>query len=81
MSTIDERTALREFIEQCARRDGSRAVPESEVRSAIRGYVKCLGIIYRGRRELTPAQLGRAVQYYHKRRAQLRRQPSLLAAA
>ena len=56
-------------------------MPESEVRSAIRGYVKCLGIIYRGRRELTPAQLDRAVQYYHKRRAQLRRQPMLVAAA
>jgi hypothetical protein len=78
---IDERAALREFIEQWARRDGSRAVPEAEVRSAIRGYVKCLGIIYHGRRELTPAQLDRAVAYYHKRRAQLRRQPSLLAAA
>lgn len=77
---IDERTTLRDFIEQCARRDGARAVPESEVRSAIRGYVKCLGIAYRRRRELTPAQLDRAVQYYHKRRQQLRRQPPLLAA-
>jgi hypothetical protein len=77
---IDERAALREFIEQCARRDGSHAVSESEVRSAIRGYVKCLGIIYRGRRELTPAQLDRAVAFYHKRRARLRRQPLLLAA-
>jgi hypothetical protein len=80
MNTRDVKTALREFIEQCAKRDGSRAVPEAEVRSAIRGYVKCLGIIYRGRRELSPAQLDRAVAYYHKRRAQLRRQPSLLAA-
>lgn len=77
---IDERTALREFIEQCARRDGNRAVPEAEVRSAIRGYVKCLGIAYRRRRELTPAQLDRAVQFYHKRRIALRRQPPLLAA-
>lgn len=72
--------ALRDFIEQCARRDGMRAVPESEVRSAIRGYVKCIGIVYRGQRELTPEQIARAVRYYHRRRAQLRRQPALLAA-
>jgi hypothetical protein len=74
------KTALRDFIEQCARRDGSRAVPESEVRSAIRGYVKCLGIVYRTRREIAPAQLDRAVRYYHKRRADLHRRPPLLAA-
>ncbi|HET9096417.1 MAG TPA: hypothetical protein VFN37_07125 [Candidatus Baltobacteraceae bacterium] len=76
----DEKAALANFIEQCARRDGARAVPESEVRGAIRGYVKCLGIAYRGRRELTPAQLDRAVRHYHKRRAELHRQPPLLAA-
>lgn len=72
--------ALREFIDQCARRDGSRAVPEAEIRSAIRGYVKCLGIAYRSRRELTPAQLDRAMRYYSKRRLELHRQPPLLAA-
>jgi hypothetical protein len=76
----DFRTALRDFIEQCARRDGSRPVPEPQVRSAIRGYVKCLGIAYRTPHELTPAQLDRAVRYYHKRRTQLRKQPMLLAA-
>lgn len=76
----NEKAALADFIEQCARRDGSRAVPESEVRSAIRGYVKCLGIAYRGRRELTPPQLDRAVRYYRRRRAELHRQPPLLAA-
>ena len=73
-------TALRDFIEQCARRDGARAVPESEVRSAIRGYIKAWGIANRTRRELTATQLDRAVRYYHKRRVELRRQPPLLAA-
>jgi hypothetical protein len=77
---IELKTALRDFIEQCARRDGSRAVPEVEVRGAIRGYVKCMGIVYRRQRELTPAQLDRAVRYYHKRRAELHRRPPLLAA-
>lgn len=72
--------AIREFIDQCARRDGSRAVPESEIRSAIRGYVKCFGIAHRSRRELTPAQVDRAVRYYRKRRIELHRQPPLLAA-
>lgn len=76
----DLRTAVRDFIEQCARRDGARAVPGPQVRSAIRGYVKCLGIAHHLPQELTPAQLDRAVRYYHKRRAQLRRQPMLLAA-
>jgi hypothetical protein len=74
------RTALRDFIEQCARRDGTRAVPESEVRSAIRGYVKCLGIVYRKRQELAPAQLDKAIGYYHKRRAELCHKLPLLAA-
>lgn len=74
------KAALRDFIEQCARRDRARAVPESEVRSAIRGYVKCLGIVYRRQRELAPAQLDRAVRYYHKRRRELYRKPPLLAA-
>jgi hypothetical protein len=73
-------TAIREFIEQCARRDGSRAVPESEIRGAIRGYVKCFGIAHRSRRELTPAQIDRALRLYHRRRIELHRQPPLLAA-
>jgi hypothetical protein len=73
-------TALRGFIEQCARRDGVRAVPEDEVRRAIIGYVKCRNIAYRSRRELTAAQLERAVRYYHKRRMDLHRRPPLLAA-
>jgi hypothetical protein len=74
------RTALRDFIEQCARRDGARAVTQDEVRAAIRGYLKAWGIAYRRRCELSPAQLDRAVRYYHKRRSELRRQPPLLAA-
>lgn len=74
------KAALRDFIEQCARRDRSRAVAEDEVRSAIRGYVKCLGIAYHRRQELAPAQLERAVRYYHKRRADLYKKPPLLAA-
>jgi hypothetical protein len=74
------KAALRDFIEQCVRRDRSRAVPEAEVRSAIRGYVKCLGIAYHRRQELAPAQLERAVRYYHKRRAAFHRKPPLLAA-
>jgi hypothetical protein len=73
-------TALRGFIEQCARRDGARAVPESEVRSAIRGYIKCWTIAHRTRRELAAAQLDRAVRYYRKRRLDLHRRPPLLAA-
>lgn len=76
----DIKTALRDFIEQCARRDGNLAVPEEEVRRAILGYVKCWNIAYRSRRELTVAQLDRAVRYYHKRRIELHRQPPLLAA-
>jgi len=74
------KAALRDFIEQCVRRDRARAVPEAEVRSAIRGYVKCLGIAYHRRQELAPAQLERAVRYYHKRRAEIHRKPPLLAA-
>lgn len=73
-------SALRSFIENCARRDASRAVPEAEVRAAIRGYVKCFGIAYRDTRELTASQLDRAVRHYHKRRLALHRQPPLLAA-
>lgn len=72
--------ALRAFIEQYARRDGSRAVPESEIRAAIRGYAKCHGIAYRSRRELTAAQVDRALRFYHRRRVELHRQPPLLAA-
>ncbi|HLI96358.1 MAG TPA: hypothetical protein VKT72_09760 [Candidatus Baltobacteraceae bacterium] len=79
MDTDIKRT-LQDFIEQCARRDGNRAVPEDEVRRAILGYVKCRNIAYRSRRELTPAQLDRAVRFYHKRRIELHRQPPLLAA-
>jgi hypothetical protein len=74
------KTALRDFIEQCARRDGNRAVPEDEVRRAILGYIKCWNIAYRHRRELTAGQLDRAIRYYHKRRIELHRQPPLLAA-
>ena len=74
------KTAIREFIEQCARRDGNRAVPEEEVRRAILGYVKCRNIAYRSGRELSAAQLDGAVRYYHKRRVELHRQPPLLAA-
>ena len=74
------KAALRNFIEQCARRDGSRAVPEGEVRGAIRGYIKCWSIANRNRRELTTEQLDRAVRYYHRRRVELNRQPPLLAA-
>lgn len=74
------KTALRDFIEQCARRDGGRAVPEDEVRRAIRGYVKCWGIANRARRELTPEQVARALRFYHRRRLELHRQPPLLAA-
>lgn len=77
---MDMQTSLKGFIEEIARREGSKAVAESSVRSAIRGYVKCLGIAYRERRELTPAQLDRAVRYYRRRRAELRKQPLLLAA-
>ena len=72
--------ALRAFIEQCARRDGSRAVPETEIRAAIRGYVKCFGIAYRGSGELSNGQIDRAVRHYRKRRLELHRQPPLLAA-
>lgn len=74
------KAALRGFIEQCARRDGSRAVPEDEVRRAIRGYIKCWSIANRSRRQLTAEQLDRAVRFYHRRRVELHRQPPLLAA-
>lgn len=77
---MDVQTAVKGFVEEIARRDGSKAVAESAVRSAIRGYVKCLGIAYRERRELTPAQMDRAVRFYQRRRAELRKQPLLLAA-
>lgn len=77
---MDLQTALKGFIEEIARREGTKAAAEPAVRSAIRGYVKCLGIAYRERRELTPAQLDRAVRYYRRRRAELRKQPLLLAA-
>lgn len=77
---MDVQTAVKGFVEEIARRDGSKAVAESAVRSAIRGYVKCLGIAYRERRELTPAQMDRAIRFYQRRRAELRKQPLLLAA-
>lgn len=77
----ERQTALKAFLEELARRDGGTAVPEPAVRSAIRGYVKCMGIAYPGgSRELTPAQLERALRYYARRRAELRKQPMLLAA-
>lgn len=77
---MDLQAAVKGFIEELARRDGARAVPESEVRGAIRGYVKCMTIAYRNRGELTGAQLDRAVRYYHRRRVDLHRRPPLLAA-
>jgi len=76
----DVQTAVKGFVEEIARRDGTRAITESAVRAAINGYVKCLGIAYRGKRELTPAQMERALRYYHRRRAELTRQPLLLAS-
>ena len=67
----DLKTAVRGFVEELVRRDGTRAVLESSVRGAIAAYVKCVGIAYRGKRELTPAQMRRALGYYHQCRAQL----------
>lgn len=77
---MDMRTAIKGFVEELARRDGSRAVAESTVRSAIKGYVKCLGIVYHGNAELSSVQLDRAVRFYHRRRIELHKQPPLLAA-
>jgi hypothetical protein len=77
---MDMRTVVKGFVEELARRDGSKAVAESTIRAAIKGYVKCMGIAYRGERELSAAQLDRAVRYYHRRRIELHRQPPLLAA-
>lgn len=76
----DVQTAVRHFVEEIARRDGVKAITESAVRSAIGGYVKCLGIAYHGRLDLTRAQMDRAVRLYQRRRAELRKQPLLLAA-
>ena len=80
MSMKDVQTAVRGFVEELARRDASRAVTEASVRGAIGAYVKCLGIVYHGKRTLTPAQMSRAIRYYHERRAHLTRQPLLLAS-
>ena len=77
---MDLQTVVKGFIDELARRDGARAVPESEVRGAIKGYVKCMSIAYRRRGELSAAQLDRAVRYYHRRRVDLHRRPPLLAA-
>lgn len=77
---MDLQTALKTFIEELARRDGSRAVAESTLRSAIRGYVRCRAIAHHSRPELTAAQLDRAVALYARRRAELHKQPLLLAA-
>lgn len=74
------KAALRGFIEQCARRDSTRAVPENEVRGAIRGYMRCWSIANRSRRQLSADQIDRAVRFYHRRRLELHRQPPLLAA-
>lgn len=76
----DLQTAVKGFVEEIARRDGTRAVTESAVRGAISGYVKCLEIAYHRKRELTPAQLDRLIRYYHRRRAELTKQPLLLAS-
>lgn len=76
----DVQTAVKGFVEEIARRDGAKAVTESALRGAINGYVKCLGIVYHGKRELTPAQMDRAMRYYHRRRAELTKQPLLLAS-
>lgn len=72
--------ALKGFIEEIARRDATKSLPDSAVRTTIRAYVNCMGIAYRQPRELTPAQLDRALRYYRRRRSELRKQPMLLAA-
>ncbi len=77
---MDMQVAIKGFVDELARRDSTKAVAESTVRGAIEGYAKCLRIAYRERRELTAAQLDRAVRYYHRRRVELHRQPPLLAA-
>jgi hypothetical protein len=76
----DIQIAVRGFVEELARRDGARAVSESSVRGAIAGYVKCLSIAYRSKAQLTAGQMDRALRYYCKRRAELSRQPLLLAS-
>lgn len=75
------KSALRGFIEQCARRDGQRAIAEDEVRRAIRGYIACWSIAHSARSEITSEQLDRAVRQYRRRRAELYRQPHLLEVA
>jgi len=76
----DVQTAVMGFVEELARRDGSRAVSESAVRGAISAYVKCRSIAYRGKAELTAAQMDRAMRRYRRRRAELHHQPLLLAS-
>jgi hypothetical protein len=76
----DVQTAVRGFVEELARRDGAKGVSESTVRGAIGAYVKCLGIVYHGKRELSAAQMDRALRYYRERRSELHRQPLLLAS-
>jgi hypothetical protein len=77
---MDSQRTIRGFVEELARRDGSRAVNEATVRGAIKAYAKCLRIVYHAPRELTDAQVERALKYYRRRRAELSKQPLLLAA-
>lgn len=71
---------IKGFIESMAHRDRRRPVSEAEVRSAIQGYARCIGIANRVKTELTQAQLERAVRYYRARRNRSVPQLELLTA-
>jgi hypothetical protein len=71
---------LTDFAKRLASKDGRRAVSESDVRSAIAGYARCIGIVNGVDGAVTKAQLDRAVRHYHETRARLTRQISLLSA-
>ena len=71
---------IKSFIESLARRDRHRAVPEADVRAAIEGYARCIGIANNRTVKLSQVQLERAIRYYRSQRNTRRPQLELLSA-
>lgn len=71
---------LTDFAERLAAKDGDRAVSEANVRKAIAGYARCIGIVNGVDGTATNAQLERVVRHYHRTRERLTRQLLLLSA-
>ena len=71
---------IKSFIESLARRDRHHAMPEADIRAAIEGYVRCVGIANNRTVKLSQAQLERAIRYYRSRRDTRRPRLELLSA-